>query len=169
MPLRPPPYRLALFPLQSTAVDCTCTLLLNSCASHAQACMHMHTGYALPCWQSSSCTAPLLHACPFMCITCTVRACTCTCSYVIGSGGGRECAPLPCPDPTHLASCHICHVIGLPTHMPGIAMNTGMHASALAYTHVWSEPCSGHYTARLASSASPAPPRLASLAIPAMW
>jgi hypothetical protein len=44
-------------------------------------------------------------------------------------------------------------------------MDIGMHASALAYARVCSEPRSGHCTSRLASSASLAPPRLASLAL----
>jgi hypothetical protein len=61
-------------------------------------------------------------------------------------------SPSPWPVPAQLASCHPCHV-GLPTHVSGIAMDTGMHASAFAYARVCSELRSGHHTTRLARPA----------------
>ena len=55
---------------------------------------------ALPRWQCSLCTVPLLHACSFMCITCTVRACTCTCALP-----RWQCTSAPCLCCTRARSC----------------------------------------------------------------
>jgi hypothetical protein len=59
---------------------CLCCTRAHSCASHAQ-CVHAHAhmhrlvGSAL-CAPCLCCT----RGCSFMCITCTVRACACTCA-----------------------------------------------------------------------------------------
>ena len=107
------------------------------------ACMHMHI-----------CTALLVHA--------LVHALSFALVIYYTNRLARSASPCmllaPHRDPTQLASCHPCHAMGLPTHMAGMAMDTGMHTSALAHARVCPELCSGHYTVRLASSAQ-GPPR----------